>query len=319
MAAERKFRAMGSDAHVIVVGGSGLALAAERRIADLERRWSRFDARSEISALTRHAGSPVVVSAETRELVEHAVAAWRGTRGLFDPTVLGALERAGYDRSFADMPHDRTGTATPHDVRWALEAGAGEIVVDESTVRLPAGTGFDAGGIGKGLAADIVVDEILAAGAAGVCVNLGGDVRVAGTSPSGDAWTVSVDHPEQIESIARIGIATGAVATSTTLRRQWLVRGEHRHHLIDPGTGRPSESDLAFVTVVDGHAWTAEVLAKAILLHGTPGAFDLLGTTGAAALAVDHTGRVTASPGMAAYLADPLPDRVGARAQVGAR
>ena len=83
---------MGSDAHVIVVGGpASLAREAEHRIADLERRWSRFEEHSEVNALTRHAGSPVVVSPETRELVERAIAAWRMTRGLFDPTVLGAL------------------------------------------------------------------------------------------------------------------------------------------------------------------------------------------------------------------------------------
>jgi len=299
---------MGSDAHVIVVGGPGLALEAQHRIADLEARWSRFDPRSEVSALTRHAGSRVIVSAETRELVEHAMAAWRFTRGLFDPTVLGALEQAGYDRSFDDLPPNRTDI--PHATFSPPAGKTGLIEVDDHAVRLPPGSGFDAGGIGKGLAADIVVDEILAAGAEGVCVNLGGDVRVAGTSPTGDAWTVGIDHPERVAAIAQVGLAHGAVATSTTLRRQWLVEGVRRHHLIDPGTGRPSESDLAFVTVVDGHAWRADVLAKAILLHGTPGAFDLLDATGAAALAVDYHGRITASPGMAAYAGGSLPDRI---------
>ena len=85
-------------------------------------------------------------------------------------------------------------------------------------MRLPRGTGFDPGGIGKGLAADIVVDELRAAGAEGVCVNLGGDVRVEGAGPTGDGWTIAVDYPERARPIARIGIARGAVATSTTLQ-----------------------------------------------------------------------------------------------------
>src|SRR3954464_4275841 len=103
MPVERRFRAMGSDAHVVVVGPRHLAEHAELRIADLERRWSRFDARSEVSALNRHAGDPVVVSPETLELVERALDAWRLTGGRFDPTVLGALLRAGYDRSFDEL------------------------------------------------------------------------------------------------------------------------------------------------------------------------------------------------------------------------
>jgi thiamine biosynthesis lipoprotein len=286
---------------VIVVGGPrSLGLEAQHRIADLERRWSRFDEQSEVSTLTRDAGHPVVVSPETLELVERAIGAWRMTHGLFDPTVLGAVIRAGYGRSFDELgPSPDNGTS-------ALTTGAGSIEIVGNTVRLPAGTGFDPGGIGKGLAADIVVDELRAAGAAGVCVNLGGDIRVEGEGPSGAGWTISVDHPGYAHPVAHIGIGRGAVATSTTLRRRWTVDGEGRHHLIDPVTARPSASDLAFVTVVAGHAWMAEVLAKAVLIHGSPHQFDLLSGCGAAAFAVDRNGTCSASVEFDAYLAAPL-------------
>jgi thiamine biosynthesis lipoprotein len=305
MPAERKFRAMGSDAHVIVVGGpASLAREAEHRVADLERRWSRFEEHSEVNALTRHAGSPVIVSPETRELVERAIAAWRMTGGLFDPTVLGALLRAGYDRSFEQL-----GPVPPGRVS-DLTTNTGAIEVIANSVRLPRGTGFDPGGIGKGLAADIVVDELRSAGAEGVCVNLGGDVRVEGSAPTGEGWTVAVDYPERARPIARVGVARGAVATSTTLKRRWRVDGQPQHHLIDPATGRPSASDLTFVTVVAGHAWTAEVLAKAVLLHGAPTPLDLLAANGATALTIDRHGRVAATPDFAGYLAEPLPELV---------
>src|SRR5689334_5084987 len=115
MPAERRFRAMGSDAHVVVVGPEHLANCAEQRIAELERRWSRFDERSEVSALTRHAGAPVVVSPDTVELVERAVDAWRMTHGWFDPTVLGDLVRAGYDRTFDEIePSAAVGASALH-------------------------------------------------------------------------------------------------------------------------------------------------------------------------------------------------------------
>jgi thiamine biosynthesis lipoprotein len=307
MPAERRFRAMGSDAHVLVVGPDALAAQAQDRIADLERRWSRFDDRSEISALNRHAGAPVKVSADTLELVERALDAWRLTHGWFDPTVLGALERAGYDRTF-----DEIGSSTPSSSS-AREANADGIEVVAGTVRLPRGTGFDPGGIGKGLAADIVADELRAAGADGVCINLGGDVRVEGISPTGEAWTVAVEHPGRTRAVARLGIARGAVATSTTLRRRWRVGDDERHHLIDPGTGLPSWTTLTFATVVAGHAWLAEVLAKALVLRGAPARFDDVDATGAAALAVDDDGHLTASGGMRAFVAEP-PDGLLARA-----
>ena len=80
--------------------------------------------------------------------------------------------------------------------------------------------------------------------------------------------------------------------------------GEVRHHLIDPRTGEPSTSDLALVTVVAGAAWVAEALAKGVLLRGGPHAFDLVGGTGAQAMAVAHDGRITATGGLAAHLGE---------------
>jgi FAD:protein FMN transferase len=303
--AELQFRAMGSDAHVIVVGGpDGLAELAHRRIDELEQRWSRFVETSEVNELVRHAGTPLAVSPETVQLVERAIDAWRLTGGSFDPTVLGDVIRAGYDRSFDKLPsHPRAGASN-------LVAGCCDIRIGADGVQLPSGTGFDPGGIGKGLAADLVTDEITAAGAAGVCINLGGDLRVQGEPPAGDAWTVAVEHPWATEPIVNLGLHDGAVATSTTLRRRWEVDGEARHHLIDPGTGRSSDTDLTLATVVAGEAWVAEVLAKAVLLRGLPHPFDLVGGTGAEALAVDTGGRVHVTPGFTAFTGGVLPSSI---------
>jgi thiamine biosynthesis lipoprotein len=297
MAAERRFRAMGSDAHLIVVGGrAGLIGDAVARIGELEHRWSRFLPDSEVSRLNQAPGVPVTVTADTVTLVEHALAAWRLSGGAFDPTVLGAVVRAGYDRSFDLMG------AVVEPGYCALGLGADAIRIWGAVVILPPGTGFDPGGIGKGLAADLVCAEMLAAGADGACVNLGGDVRVAGRAPDGGGWTVAVEHPEAQPAIAHIGLAGGAVATSTTLRRRWRVGGEERHHLIDPQSGHPSETDLTTATVVAGQAWMAEVLAKAVLLAGSAHPFDILGGTGAEGLAVGRQGTVLATPGLGRYL-----------------
>ena len=79
----------------------------------------------------------------------------------------------------------------------------------------------------------------------------------------------------------------------------------------DPQTGLPSDTDVNHSTVVAARAWAAEVLAKAVLLHGTPHSFDILGGTGAEALVVDDGGRVTSTPGLQTYLGDVLlPDTV---------
>jgi FAD:protein FMN transferase len=289
---ERRFRAMGSDAHLIVVGGAEQLLDdACRRIDDLEQRWSRFIETSEICELNRRAGADVEVSAETALLVARAVEAWRLTGGGFDPTVLGAVLRAGYDVSFDAMADEKP---TTHS---SLIVGCTDIRIDGRTVGLPARTGFDPGGIGKGLAADIVIGEVLAAGASGACVNLGGDLRVAGSSPYGDAWTIAIEHPALAEPVALVGLHAGAVATSTTLRRRWSVDGRARHHLIDPATGEPSDSDLELTTVIAAEAWIAEVMAKAVLLRGSGRAFDIVDDAQVQALTIDTSGVIRTTSG----------------------
>ena len=132
---------------------------------------------------------------------------------------------------------------------------------------------LDPGGIGKGLAADLVVASLLAKGAEGVLVSLGGDLAAAGTSPTTDGWLVDIEDPLDTERVVRtVTISGGGVATSSTTIRRWSAPdGGIHHHVIDPRTGRPSTTDLAAVTVVAPCGWQAEAAATALLLSGTAG------------------------------------------------
>src|SRR3954465_7445923 len=101
MRAETRFPAMGSDVHVVVVGGTvGSPPLPPGLGAELEARWSRFLDDSEVTRMNREGGRPVVVTGATLALVERALEGARVTGGRFDPTVLRAGERAGYDRTF---------------------------------------------------------------------------------------------------------------------------------------------------------------------------------------------------------------------------
>ena len=287
---------MGTTAHILVVDTDPAFLDhAQSRIEELERRWSRFLPTSEVSALNRNAGRALQVSNDTIQLVRRALEARDATHGLFDPTVLGDVVRAGYDRSFDALGPVRRAVTSD------LTTNADGIEIEDNRVRLPSKTGFDPGGIGKGLAADFVTEELVARGAAGVCVNLGGDIRVAGVAPGGGAWTIDVVHPELDEPVARVGVTDGAVATSTTLRRRWTVDAQVRHHLIDPRTGRPSATRNVFATVIAGYAWAADVLAKVLVLDTGADPFAALRLTGAEALVVDTEHHVSVTFGLAAF------------------
>jgi thiamine biosynthesis lipoprotein len=281
MAVEARFTSMGSTAHVIAVAGPpGLLRHARLRLAEWEGRWSRFRPDSEISHLNTSAGRWVRLTPVTVAILRRAVEAWELTGGLYDPTVLPALENAGYTHSFETLPATVDSraptTATP---------GCAGIDLARRRARLPLGVRIDLGGIGKGYAADLLAEELLTRGAAGACVNLGGDVRVAGTPPSSGGWVVAVsDETRPGRDLASVSLTSGAVATSTSLRRRWHHGGTKRHHLIDPRTGASATSAVAAVTVVAAHAHWAEILAKAALIADLEHGSAILETHGVAAI-----------------------------------
>lgn len=261
---EISFPAMGSRAHLIGIGDAVSWLRARSRIDELESRWSRFRAGSEISLVNSRDGLATVVSGDTSLLIRRSVAAWRRTGGLFDPTVLRALITTGYDRDLRAIGHPRGSLG--HDPA----PGCSDIAVDPLTgvVFLPHGVGLDPGGIGKGLAADLVATEAVAGGAGGMLVSIGGDLRVAG-SPPAQGWEIEIDH--HVGPPARINLRAGGLATSSVLRRRWETTDGPAHHVIDPRTGAPSGGSTAAVgavavSVVAGEAWWAEALATTVLV-----------------------------------------------------
>ncbi len=178
-----KWKALGTTAEVIVTRPDRVfaaRAAVELELARVDRAWSRFREDSELVALNARAGGRVPVSRLLLDGVEAALHAAEVTGGAVDPTVGAALAAAGYDRDFAALPADGPAVAAAPAPGWrSVEVGR-----RERTVRLPRGTALDLGATGKALAADrAAAAAARAAAPAGVLVNLGGDIAVAGPPP----------------------------------------------------------------------------------------------------------------------------------------
>lgn len=272
--ARRKFRAMGTDCSVRVYGRDesveAFADLARKRVDILESLWSRFRPESELSRLNARSGhGSVPVSAETEGLLRTMRAGWEWTSGAFDPSVLASVRAIGYDRDFSEV------LASDFVAGVGAQApGLAEVVIGNRTVSLPRGVGVDPGAIGKGLAADMVVDEMMEAGALGILVDLGGDIAFAGTPGRDSMWHVTIrderthgsDDPDRSERhfFRPAGVEHAGIATSTSLTRR-LAQG--RHHVIDPATGISTDETLVQVTFAGDRAWECEVWATAVLVR----------------------------------------------------
>jgi thiamine biosynthesis lipoprotein len=258
----------------IVAPTRELAEHGEQLVRELERAWSRFDANSEVSAVNEAAGTLTIVSKVTYELMSLAQQARLATRGAFNPLMLDQLAALGYDRTWDELGDDERPLP---DASSAVEAPI-ELLPEILGVCLPSGTRFDPGGIGKGLAGDMVAAALLEAGAESVQIELGGDVRVAGPEWAGGSWRVVLDDNDHgAANPATITLPEGGVATSSIIRRRWRRGGVDVHHLIDPQTGLSASTDLDAVTVAAPTLWWAEVMAKIALIGGAQQARELLG------------------------------------------
>ena len=301
---EHRFRAMNTEVAAWLWSDIGHAAVwlheVEAFFGEVEAELSRFRPDSGLSRLNAAAGQgPQPVSELLETVISLALKAAEESDGLFDPTVLHALRRVGYDRSFellADPPAQDAGQPVSLNGNGASGDGATinwravELNSILGTVALPAGMGLDLGGIAKGWTVDRAAEMLGAWGAA--MVDAGGDIRVSAAA-GGEPWPIGIQHPfDPTRDLGVIALDGGAVVTSTVGRRQWQRDQQPMHHLIDPRTGKPSQSDLHTVTVLAPTAASAEVAAKVALILGSDRGRAHLMAQGFSGVLVDRTGRV---------------------------
>ncbi len=284
---------------IMAFGASREAVdGALERVHGLEKLWSRFLPTSDVSRLNAALGDPVAVSTNTILLIKMMQEGHRLSAGRFDPSILPALVGSGYYASINDRGAVTLLPADAESAGCRMDA----IVIDEtlSTVQFPRGLSLDPGGIGKGLAGDLVVAELLAAGASGAMVNLGGDLAIGGSTPDGRGWPVQITDPHHVdEALLEFCVSAGGVATSSSKTRTWTTGGETRHHTIDPATNASAATDIASVTVTAGSAAEAEIHATTTLILGSQDGLDYLESRSLHGVIVANNRRLVATQSLA--------------------
>ncbi len=242
------FSAMGTT-FVIDVESSRALSQVQRKVEGWEALFSRFRPESELSRL--NLAGQGHVSEPMAEVLGCAHQLHAQTAGKFDVAVGEAVIGWGYDRTFDDV---ETLALVPRSIRqgaWSLT---------DRFCELSGRTQLDLGGLVKGWVADQIVEAGLAS-----MVSAGGDVRSADQN-----LIVDVQSPGGA-TVAAVAVGVGALATSSTARRQWLVGSHKAHHLVDPATMKPAVVPSHTVSVVAQTAVEAEAAAKAVLLMGATG------------------------------------------------
>jgi thiamine biosynthesis lipoprotein len=290
------FQAMGTSFFCILVGADQEICDATFNLAnELEAKWSRFISDSEVMILNNNPDIMHEVSDATLRLVSEMKLGFELTQGLYSANIMSELIDLGFAKSRTNPANVTTWQARAHS-----SADLPDVVIDleAKSVIVPSGVALDAGGIGKGLAADLMSDYAMQLGAMGVAVFAGGDVAVKGMAVDAAGWQVNISDPNNVDVfIDSVLLSRGGLATSSTMG--W--KNTSGHHIIDPRTHLSCDSDALQATVIAQNAAQAETLAKMCVILGTQAGISRIDSLGAAALIVDNMNQVHTSQNWDTY------------------
>ena len=255
---------MGAECRILVCADEATAdraaVAAFKRLAEVEESLSDWMASSEVRRLPVRAGDAVRVSADLAAAIEASRAWSERTGGAFDAT-LGALTGAWRQARRTGVPlgrdeaRDLLARCGWRNVRFDASARTYAAAVD--------GLRLDFGAIGQGLGADAAMEAIRAAGVRSALVDLSGDVLAGDPPPGRRAWVVAIDDGRGTTLFLR----NQAVTTSGDREQHLDAGGERLSHVIDPATGWPVSTRVQ-VTAIAPTATEADALATALCVMG---------------------------------------------------
>jgi len=266
----REFKAMGTDIVItanLEAGQEEILAKAENKIRDFEQKFSRFIETSELSQFNNSLATQETVSPMLASLLSEAKNYYLETAGIFDPTIIGSLEAAGYDRSFNQIIK---GQALRSDRSFATRPKMTELEIAGRIINRPSEFRVDLGGLGKGYIIDYLTKNLFSS-VHNYWISAGGDIIAAGHQENSAGWNIGVQNPHRPEKNI-FSIKTGGqklgIATSGIIKRSWGKEGHVLHHLIDPRHGRPVKNNILSVTAISSSALRADIFAKTILILG---------------------------------------------------
>lgn len=234
-------------------------------INSFEKRFSRFLPDSELSSFNASAGKPTKISPEFRKLVLSSQKFSKLTNGLYNPLVLPALQKAGYVGSWPEP--SKFVDQLNYSKRQVFSYDA--IKVEPESAAIPANSALDFGGIGKGYLLDQLAELLEKNAIKSYWLYLGGDIICAGFDHEKQAWKVSIadasDEEVVTETLLNKSGSRMSVATSGVVKR----KGEGWHHIIDPRTGLPADTDVLTATIVNASGTAADIYAKSLIILGS--------------------------------------------------
>ena len=245
-----------------------LAKLAESEIVRYESALSVHED-TPLARVNAQSGSFVEVDAETAELTRRALEIAEETESAFEPMIGPVVElwKIGFDGS--RIPSDA-------EISAALKlVDHRHVQIERSPeagwrMRIAPGQKIDLGGIAKGYVGEAITERLRRAGAVRAVLDLGGNIALLGSRPDGKPWRIGLQRPDRERGsyFAVVLAEDESVVTSGAYERNFTKNGKRYGHILSARTGRPVDTDLASVSIIDRDGARADALCTAFFAMG---------------------------------------------------
>lgn len=232
-----------------------------------EKQLSRTITDSDICRINAAEGQPVRISADTIDLLQKGIDYGELSDGRFDITIAPISGLWDFTSGKTVIPDEST-------IRAALPViSYKNIVIDKEnqTVTLKnTGTSIDLGGIAKGYIADQIKQYLLTKGVTSAIIDLGGNILTVGLKPDGSEFHIGIKEPfsKTGNVLTGVHVQDKSVVTSGTYQRFFRHNGVLYHHILNPKTGYPAQTDLCSVTIISDYSVDGDALSTICVLLG---------------------------------------------------
>lgn len=221
------------------------------------------------------------IPVELATLIDYGIHYSQVSNGAFDLTI-------GSVSQLWDFTADNPTVPSAEDIANALQyvdytkislAPVGENS-EMYNISIPEGTVIDLGAIAKGYIADRIKDFLLANGVDSAVINLGGNVLCVGSKPSGADFNIGIKKPfSNNEYISILESSDHSLVSSGTYERYFYQDGTFYHHILNPKTGYPYNSNLTGVTIISEDSVTGDCLSTTCFALGLDEGMALIEAT----------------------------------------
>lgn len=233
-----------------------------------EKTLSFYDSESDVSRINNNAGKSFVnVSQYTFDIIKASIEYSKLTDGIFDITIAPFIKKWGINTKTPNVLNSSEVEESIHLVNYE------NILIDEKSTSVMLAKEkmqIDLGGIAKGYIADKIIEFYKSKNIKNAIINIGGNVKCLGRRNIDESWNIGILEPQKHSTkyVCCVTLNNESLVTSGGYERAFIYNKKLFHHILNPVTGFPANTDLKSISIIHHDSLHADGLSTPLFIMG---------------------------------------------------